>query len=341
MNYITQIVLAFLKRKIIELLFLRKWESMLLKGIWIPVGIYPEKIGTGMTLEERPLKTLDCIKLYSLIFILFTSGFSQQIDFHSPQNIKQFADFLFCDKDYLRAIDEYEKYLNINDNDTARFKIALGYSLINDQTNALQKFRLIAESSLFYEQSRMERLKSLFLQNADSLFYFSADELINSNSPYSNNAHRLTNISLLLINNELPVKEKFLIPFENDQKSILNNFYDSKKNPSYKSEVLAGILSAIIPGSGKIYTKNYGDGITAFLLTGLFSYLAYTNFEHNHPTRGWIFTLLGTGFYAGNVYGSVASAQIFNAKINFEFDEGVKLFLEEKNYFTPVYDFCK
>jgi hypothetical protein len=280
-------------------------------------------------------------KILFLFLCTTTVIFPQLIDFQSPENIKKFADFLFCDSDYLRAIGEYEKYLITNDNDTAQFKIALGYSLINDQTNALQKFSLIVNSSPFYEESRMERLKSLFLQKADSLFYLSANELISSNSPFSNNAYRLSNTSLLLIKNELPEKEKFLIPFENDEKSILNNFYDSKKNPPYKSAALAGILSAIIPGAGKIYTKDYGDGITAFILTGLFGYLAYTNFEHNHQTRAWIFTALGAGFYGGNVYGAVASAQIFNAKINFEFDEGVKLFLEEKNYFTPVYDFCK
>ena len=334
MNYISQIVVDVLNVKIIGLSFPRKWESILYKGSWIPVF-------TGMTPEARPLRTPIFVKVIGLIFIFFTSVFPQIIDFQSPNNIKQFADFLFCDKDYLRAIDEYGKYLKTNDDDTIQFKIALGYSLINDQTHALQSFSLIANSSPFYEQSRMERLKSLFLKNSDSLFYLSANELINSNSPYSNSAHRLNNTSLLLTENDLPEKEKFLIPFVNDEKSILNNFYDSKKNPPYKSSALAGILSAIIPGTGKIYTKNYGDGITAFLLTGLFSYLAYTNFDHNHPTRAWIFTALGAGFYAGNVYGSVASAQIFNAKINFEFDEGVKLFLEENNYFTPVYDFCK
>ena len=281
------------------------------------------------------------VKVLFLIFSFYTQQYSQKIDFQSPQNIKQFADFLFCDKDYLRAIEEYEKYIKTIDDDTIQFKIALGYSLTNDQSNALQKFNLIVNSSAFYEQSRIEKLKSFFLQNADSLFYLSANELINSNSPYSNNTHRLKNTSLLLTENVLPEKEKFLIPYEDDEKSILNNFYDSKKNPPYKSATVAGILSAIIPGAGKIYTENYADGITAFLLTGLFSYLAYTNFEHDHPTRAWIFTVLGVGFYAGNVYGSVASAQIFNAKINFEFDKGVKLFLEEKNYFTPVYDFCK
>ncbi len=223
----------------------------------------------------------------------------------------------------------------------ANYKIALGYSLINDQSNALQEFSSINNSSALYEQSRIEVLKSLSLSKSDSAFYLLANNLINSKSQFSNNAQRLLNTSILLNENELPDKNKFLIPFESDDKLLLGNYYDLKINPPYKSETVAGILSAIIPGSGKIYTEDYGDGITAFLLTGLFTYLAYTNFENDHQTRGWIFTALGAGFYTGNVYGSVASAQIFNAKVNFNFENGLKLFLEDKNYFTPAYDFCK
>ena len=280
-------------------------------------------------------------KIFFLLVVILFPIYGQQIDIHSPKNIKKFADFLFCDKDYLRAIDEYKKYLEVVNNDTIRFKIALGYSLINDQSNALQEFSSINNSSALYEQSRIEVLKSLSLSKSDSAFYLLANNLINSKSQFSNNAQRLLNTSILLNENELPDKNKFLIPFENDDKLLLGNYYDLKINPPYKNETLAGILSAIIPGSGKIYTEDYGDGITAFLLTGLFTYLAYTNFENDHQTRGWIFTALGAGFYTGNVYGSVASAQIFNAKVNFDFENGLKLFLEDKNFFTPAYDFCK
>lgn len=280
-------------------------------------------------------------KLFFLITLLSSLISSQQIDFTSPQNIKLFADYLFCGKDYLRAINEYEKYLSVVDDDSVHFKVAIGYSAINDQSNAYKKFSSIKISSSFYELSRIEILKSLYLQKIDSSYFLYADLLINSQSPFSNNAYRLKNSSLLLIKNDLPEKEIFLIPFENEEKNKLSNFYDLKKNPLYKSEVWAGVLSAIIPGAGKIYTQEYGDGITAFILTGLFAYLAYTNFDHDHPTRAWIFTAIGAGFYVGNIYGSVASAQIFNARVNFEFDEGIKLFLEEKNYFTPTYDFCK
>jgi len=280
-------------------------------------------------------------KIYCFI-ILFTSiTLSQTIDFQSPQNIKLFADFLFCDRDYLRAIDEYEMYLTMVDDDSVKFKIAIGFSNMDDQYNAYQKLSLTKNSSPFFEQSKIEMVKALYLQNIDSSFYSSADILINSESIYSNNALRLKNASLLLTDNELPEQKIFLVPFHNDEEYTLFNFYDLKKNPPYKSEVWAGVLSTIIPGSGKIYTENYGDGITAFILTGLFGYLGYTNFKHDHQTRAWIFTAVGAGFYLGNIYGSVASAQIFNAKVNFDFDEGVKFYLEEKNYFAPVYDFCK
>ena len=334
MNHFTQILELFLKVGIIFLSFPRKWESNIYSCFWIPVF-------TGMTSISHPSRKTKFIKVLSFMFVIFTSVFPQQIDFQSPQNIKLFADFLFCDKDYLRAIEEYEKYLSVYEDDSVQFKIAISYSLMNDQGKALQKMSNINNSSPFYEQSRIEGLKSIFLQNIDSFFYSSADELISSNSPYSNNAFQLKNSSLLLTKKELPEKERFLIPFQNDEKFTLNNFYELKKDLPYKSEALAGILSTIIPGAGKIYTNNYGDGITAFIITGLLSYLAYINFEHNHPTRAWIFTALGAGFYAGNVYGSVASAQIFNAKINFEFEGEVILFLEEKNYFAPDYDFCK
>ena len=279
---------------------------------------------------------------FIFIISLFSSLiFSQQIDFNSPQNIKLFADYLFCDKDYLRAINEYEKYLSVVDDDSVHFKVAIGYSAINDQSNTYKKFSSIKISSSFYELSRIEILKSLYLQNIDSSYFLYADLIINSQSPFSNNAFRLKNTSLLLIKNDLPEKKIFLLPFENEEKNNLSNLYDLKNNPQYKSELWAGVLSAIIPGAGKIYTQEYGDGITAFILTGLFAYLAYTNFEHDHPTRAWIFTAIGAGFYAGNIYGSVASAQIFNARVNFEFNEEVRLFLKEKNYFVPVYDFCK
>jgi hypothetical protein len=63
--------------------------------------------------------------------ILLSQDKSELNELHSPQNIKAFADYLFCSKDYLRAAEEYERYLSFEQNDTAEFKIELSYSIGN------------------------------------------------------------------------------------------------------------------------------------------------------------------------------------------------------------------
>ncbi|MCU0406634.1 MAG: hypothetical protein MUE64_06635, partial [Ignavibacteriaceae bacterium] len=152
---------------------------------------------------------------------------------------------------------------------------------------------------------------------------------------------RLTTISMLYDDEFNIPEEKFISPFDEDERNSVLAFYDYKVEPKYKSPALAGVLSAIIPGSGKMYVSEWGDGITALVVTSLFAFLAYDNFNADHNTRAWIFTGLGAFFYAGNIYGSVASAQIFNARIDFEFNDGLKFFLKQRNYFLPEYDFCK
>ena len=84
--------------------------------------------------------------LYLFIFLSLTSvqfAQSSNVDFDSPDNIKRFADYLFCDKDYLRAAIEYERLADINIGDTTELKIALSYSYMKDYYLATQKFSRI------------------------------------------------------------------------------------------------------------------------------------------------------------------------------------------------------
>ncbi len=76
-----------------------------------------------------------------LILIISPLHFAQtnEFNFHSPENIKKFADYLFCEKDYLRANLEYQKLENIVDDDTLNFKIGLGYLYIGDHLKSIQK----------------------------------------------------------------------------------------------------------------------------------------------------------------------------------------------------------
>lgn len=272
---------------------------------------------------------------FFISLLLTISVFAQSNPLKQPQNIKLFADHLFCDQDYLRAAEEYlsldESYLS----DTIIYKIAKSFSVIGEIDKSVNYFCRIPTSSAFYDASKREIGKIYFL-NEDEI---SLNKIIVNKDNSLNDLLKLK-IALRLSKNQIDGLEN-LLTYEDEDFTVLNKFYYQRENPDYKSELAAGILSAIIPGSGKIYTEEFSDGITAFILTGIFSYLAYDNLKHEHKFRGYLFIGIAAGFYLGNIYGSVASAQIFNAKVDFNFIQSLSDFLINRNYFVKEYEFCK
>ena len=147
---------------------------------------------------------------------------------------------------------------------------------------------------------------------------------------------KLKQISYLMQNVSLLDSIEFISAFDDSEKKAINEFYIWKKDPPFKNRTKAAIMSAIIPGSGKIYAGEVGDGITTFLLTGLFVYLAVDNFNKDRAPRAWLFTALAAFFYGGGVYGSAAAVDNYNAMIRFDFDNELKLYLNKKKYFLPT-----
>jgi TM2 domain-containing membrane protein YozV len=285
------------------------------------------------------------MKIVILFFLscLTSVQFAQtgNLDFNSPDNIKRFADYLFCDKDYLRAALEYESLADINIQDTIEFKIALSYSYIKDYSTAIQKFSGILKPSVYFNEAKLEKMKANFLiSDFIGLRSYYNESFIKEVDKYQTEGQKLFNFSYLFTDDKLPSKDEFLLPFDVTEEENISYFYDWKKEPPYKNGTLAGIMSAIIPGSGKIYIGEIGDGIVAFLTTTIFAFIAYDNFKAGHNTRAWIWTGVAAFFYAGNVYGSVAASQVHNAKITFEFNEGLNVYLNKKKYYIKKYEFC-
>jgi hypothetical protein len=278
-------------------------------------------------------------KALFIIFLLQISILSQTttFDFYSPENIKLFADYLFCEGDYLRAIEQYELLDNKFVNDTVLFKLMLGYSDLKLYQKSNKIINKLNYESKFYNDAYLLSMKNEVLISQKPL---DNTALSAFNISQQGSFDRLSMISILYGDEQLIKKSDFISMFNKKQQNTVSLLYDYKFDPPYKNPAWAGIFSAIIPGSGKMYVGEWGDGITGFLLTGLFAFLAYDNFNADHNTRAWIFTGIGAFFYAGNIYGSIAAAQIFNAKINFDFQNGLNLFLEQENYFLPEYDFC-
>jgi len=273
--------------------------------------------------------------IFLLILFSFTIKPQTSNLLHTPANTRKFADHLFSGKDYLRSVFEYGKLPEYEKNDTIEFKIPLAYQLMGKYDLALEKFLSVNKESVYYDQSVKEYYKTLL----------QAGRYNELQSKLANNDvkdfQRLLYLSYLFTSNELPAEQNFLEAFPLSGKESLLSFFSEKKNPPYKSSLLSGLFSAIIPGSGKIYLGEIGDGITAFIATSLFAFLSYDNFRANHDFRGWLFSGLGFFFYTGNIYGSVAAAQIYNAKVDYEYKEKLNEYLQNKNYFVPGNDFVK
>jgi len=275
-------------------------------------------------------------KTFFLLFLSLSTSQPQTLnELHSPENIRKFADYLFDEKDFLRSVIEYERLPEYKSNDTIKFKIALAYQSMEKNDLALEKFSDIKPGSVFYDESEKEYYKTLFQSGR---YEDLKSSLANKNE---REFQRLLYLSYLFTNNDLPGHQNFLEFFPSiEQKDILS-FYNQKKEPPYKSSLLSGLMSALIPGSGKIYLGEIGDGITAFMATSIFAFLSYDNFSNDHNFRGWLFAGLGFFFYTGNIYGSVAAAQIYNARVDYEYNLNLKEYLKSKNYFLQENEFVK
>ncbi|MFA6012959.1 MAG: tetratricopeptide repeat protein, partial [Desulfobacteraceae bacterium] len=91
-----------------------------------------------------------------------------------------------------------------------------------------------------------------------------------------------------------------------------------RKNPA-----VAGVF-AIVPGGGFLYCGRPRDALVSFLINGGLIYSAVRSFKREDYGLGGVVSFVGFGFYAGNIYGSVASAHKYNREQNRRFVRDLK-----------------
>ncbi|MFN8346486.1 MAG: hypothetical protein U0X91_15895 [Spirosomataceae bacterium] len=108
----------------------------------------------------------------------------------------------------------------------------------------------------------------------------------------------------------------------NQEEENLNQSYLLIQQHKRKSPLLAGVMSAVVPGSGKIYAGKTGQGLITFiqnLALGLQAYEAFRRDGWKSP-RFLVYGGLFTFFYVGNIWGSSLSIHVrkqeFNDKVN-------------------------
>lgn len=82
-------------------------------------------------------------------------------------------------------------------------------------------------------------------------------------------------------------------------------------NNETKSPWVAG-TAALVPGAGFAYCERYRDALAALVINTGLILAAHESFDHGSNILGGIISLVASGFYGGNIYGSISSAHKYN-----------------------------
>ena len=96
---------------------------------------------------------------------------------------------------------------------------------------------------------------------------------------------------------------------------------------SRKSPFLAGLMSAILPGSGRIYAGRALDGVMGMWMMYLVGNSAYNAIKKERPIAGPLFGIAAGFVYLGEIYGGWRTAKIY------QYSEKK---IEENSFFSNV-----
>lgn len=253
-------------------------------------------------------------------FFFSIIGIAQNI--YDIEHSLKYASFLEKNKKYLLAAEEYER-INFMNPDVDSLKLKLIQLYVKDDCWGIieTKFNQYAFDKSKMPASFAKEYVRMLLKTKrfDEAFCF-----ISGNKKITESDKNQLLLLCYMLQNNFTEASKILQTAD-IQKTVnlpeYKNLISDGLNAHYKSPAVALGLSAILPGLGKVYTKNYYDGIISFAFVGLSAFEAYCGFEKRgkHSIYGWISSGIAVGFYTGSLYGSYKAAKIFNKKIKSRF----------------------
>ncbi len=247
-----------------------------------------------------------------------------------------FAEFYFSNKEYLRAIGEYKRFIYFFPKDkrveSAMYRIGMAYYYDRRFREAIDSFKKLIDKYVdtnFSIKSYFMTSESYLRINAFNSAIINLHNLITITDDVNLKDKAYYRIGWIYI--EMASWEKARVYFakisaQNKQKYRFEKLSTELEKVKYipeKNPQIAGFLS-VIPGAGYLYCKRYKDAIIAFLLNTGLIYAAYESFDDDQYALGGLITFVGFGFYAGSIYGSITSAHKYNRKRTEKFIKNLK-----------------
>ena len=263
-----------------------------------------------------------------------------------------FADSLFQKGDYLNAAHEYKRLLFLHPNapriDFIAFRIAASYQNAGKLENAIDAYQLLIET--YPESILVERAKNNIAQcrvllgdseqGLASLKRFLSEHKGSSLAPRA----QFTIGMLLMDKGEWAQASRawsdvYSTYPESSFAEVSERLARILKNADtlpHRSPTVAGVLSALVPGSGQIYSGRTIDGLYTFvgmavLGSASFYYADQERYEIAIPVG-----MLSMFFYGNGIYRSIQSAQLFNVQRHAQFRNRLQQEIRSSGLFGTI-----
>lgn len=266
-----------------------------------------------------------------IFLFIFSTGpiWGQKGD--SADNIFGFAESLYEEGDYFRAIGEYKRFIFLNPAapqvENATFRIAESYfhaqrwsEAINAANQFLAKYR---DSPLYFQMLYLKgRVEKLDKRYDEALRTFDALAQTEATEYHAKALYQKALIHLERADWQGARDLLLQVPRDSSIYPVALSFAGDvagEKIMPRKSPAAAGILAAALPGAGHLYAGRPHDAVVAFLLNGAFIWGAVELFRHDENVAGGILSLFELGWYSGNIYSAISSAHKYNRGVEEEF----------------------
>jgi len=259
------------------------------------------------------------LKLLYLYIIFVLAGmhvFSQNI--FDREHSEKYAEHLFINGKFIEASKEYERLLYIVPRDTFYSERLISAYIRSDEIEAgIQIFEdLTIKGFLCQTDYILKSYLYMLLQKNDVL---KCKDMLTDSLLSIYPSLKDYYVSSLILSEEFEKARDILYPEKKmiSDSNELRNLYDfliEAQNQERKNPVLAAVLSAVIPGTGKAYANDFMNGAKVFFIITLYSFQSYRAYHIGGGDNiyTWLFGSGAVIFYSGNVYGSYKSAKRVN-----------------------------
>ena len=246
-------------------------------------------------------------------------------DEDSGKSLLGFADHLFEQGHYYQAVTEYERFIYFNPGHPAvpraRLQTARCYKMGARYDKAIGLYRQLAE----LYTGREEGIEAAFQVSECFRLGEDFDQALSGYSRFirENPAHPLADKARW----NMAWTYMQLEDYASARKELLSlngsSLYrapsqeliaalDELPHARHKSPVVSGVLAALMPGAGHLYTGQKKQALFSFVTNVLLFFGSYEAFDKEVYTAGGFLSLFSLNYYSGNIFGAITSAHKFN-----------------------------